>query len=373
MKRMLAIAALSLALLSRASGQDVAATEAPHIDNSLPVGMGVASAASGAADPTDTASGISADIFSHEDDAYGAFQRGYYLTALSLALPRAQNADPAAQTLIAEIYAKGLGVAQNLARASGWYTLAAKNGDRMAAFELGMLYLDGDGVPKNRAKAGQLFQEAADKGYPPAQYNLALLHLEGIDASPSLIAAGTLMKQAADAGLAEAQYDYGNMLIEGAGVPPDPVEGARQIGLAARQGMVEAEVDYATLLYLGQGIGRNLHEAVGWYEQAANAGDAVAQNRYAKLLAVGEGVPLDLTQAAMWRALARRQGLNDPQLDNLLVSIQPKDLATAEELARFWPSPPPSAEEAAALPSSDIGLRTPQTEASSSSEPIATN
>ena len=46
------------------------------------------------------------DIFSRRDDAYGAFQRGYYLTALSLALPRAEKADPAAQTLIAEIYAK---------------------------------------------------------------------------------------------------------------------------------------------------------------------------------------------------------------------------------------------------------------------------
>ena len=49
-----------------------------------------------------------------KDDAYGAFQRGYYLTALSLALPRAEDGDTAAQTLIAEIYAKGLGVAQNL-------------------------------------------------------------------------------------------------------------------------------------------------------------------------------------------------------------------------------------------------------------------
>jgi hypothetical protein len=111
---------------------------------------------------------------------------------------------------------------------------------------------------------------------------------------------------------------------------------------------VEAEIDYATLLYLGEGIARDLHEAVGWYERAANAGNPVAQNRLAKLLAVGEGVDLDLRQAAMWRALARRQGLNDPQLDKLLVGLSKTDLAAAEELARFWPSKPPTAADMAA-------------------------
>jgi TPR repeat protein len=288
---------------------------------------------------------ISNDIFNRSDAAYGAFQRGYYLTALALALPRAEKADPAAQTLIAEIYAKGLGVAENVASASSWYGLAAKNGDRVAAFELGLLYLSGDGVPKNQQRAAELFKQASDKGYPPAEYNLALLHIEGQNASPSLNDAASLMKAAADSGLAEAQYDYGSMLIAGAGVPPDAKEGARQVGLAAEQGLVEAEIDYATLLYLGQGIDKNLHEAVGWYQRAASAGNPVGQNRYAKLLAVGEGVDLDLKQAAMWRALARRQGMTDPVLDKLLIGISQKDLDAAEELARFWPSRPPNADD----------------------------
>jgi len=336
---------LAVAALVTLTGSALGAQQ-EVINNSLPIGMEGLSSTEEGGGPDSSASDISSDIFTHRDDAYGAFQRGYYLTALALALPRAQQADPAAQTLIAEIYAKGLGVAENVARASSWYSIAAKNGDRMAAFELGLLYLDGDGVPKNHKRAAELFQQAADKGYPPAQYNLALLHVEGIDASPSLTEAARLMKTAADAGMPEAQYDYGNMLMQGAGVAPNTTEGARQIGLAARQGDLEAEVDYATLLYLGQGVPRDLHEAVGWYEAAANAGSAVGQSRFAKLLAVGEGVALDLKQAAMWRALARRQGLSDPQLDKLLVSISPKDLADAEELARFWPSLPPGTQSA---------------------------
>jgi TPR repeat protein len=312
---------------------------------------------------TDDALSISNDIFGPRrriDPAYGAFQRGYFLTALGLALPRAENGDAAAQTLIAEIYAKGLGVAENLPRASGWYALASKNGDPLATFELALLYQDGLGVPRNRARAAELFAEAAARGSIPAKYNLGLLHIEGTFAEPNLVEAAELIGEAAAAELPEAQYDYGTMLLEGAGVPPNPREGARQIGLAAEQGLAAAQVDFATLLYLGKGVERNLSEAVRWYAKAAEGGNAVAQNRYAKLLAVGEGVDLDLEEAAMWRALARRQGLTDPALDELLVSVLPDELARAEERARFWPSEPPSAvAETDAVPLAPAGTATP--------------
>lgn len=172
--------------------------------------------------------------------------------------------------------------------------------------------------------------------------------------------AAELMKEAADAELPEAQYDYGSMLIEGAGVAPNPAEGARYIGLAAEQNLVPAQVDYATLLYLGQGVDKDVAAAATWYGRAAEAGNAVAQNRYAKLLAVGEGVTLNLEDAAMWRALARRQGLSDPSLDRLLVSIPEDELARAEERARFWPSTPSSVETVLEIPT--VGA-TPQGQA----------
>src|SRR5690606_10073619 len=124
------------------------------------------------------AEAISDEIFGPRvptDYAFGAFQRGYFLTALELALPRAEQGDAAAQTLIAELYAKGLGVAQNDQRAAGWYQLAANAGDPLATFELALYYQDGIGVPKNRARAADLFRKAADAGYLPAKYNLALL------------------------------------------------------------------------------------------------------------------------------------------------------------------------------------------------------
>ncbi len=317
-----------------------------------PLPIGGAPASSGVT-PWSEALDISNEIFGPRkrvDEAYGAFQRGYFLTALALALPRAEKGDAAAQTLIAEIYARGLGVAQNLATASGWYALASENGDQLATFELALMYQEGSGVPRNRERAAQLFELAVEQGSIAAKYNLALLHVEGLYAEPNLIRAAELMRDAAEAGIPEAQYDFGTMLIEGAGVAPDPGKGAEWIGKAAEGGLVAAQVDYATMLYLGRGIGQDRKAATEWYRRAAEAGNAVAQNRYAKLLAVGENVELNQQEAAMWRALARRQGLTDPQLDKLLISIPADELARAEERARYWPADPPTAVAEADVP-----------------------
>ncbi len=58
------------------------------------------------------AEAISTEVFGPRnpvDYAFGAYQRGYFLTALELALPRAEKGDAAAQTLIAELYARASG------------------------------------------------------------------------------------------------------------------------------------------------------------------------------------------------------------------------------------------------------------------------
>lgn len=276
------------------------------------------------------------------DQAYGAFQRGYFLTALDLALPRAEKGDAPAQTLIAEIYSKGLGVPENLSSAASWYSLASKNGDALATFELAMMYQDGRGVTKDRKRAADLFKIASDAGNMSAKYNLGLLHVEGVYVEPSLTKAAALIGAAANSGISEARYDYAGMLAEGAGIAPDPAGAAEQFHLAAEDGLIPAQVEYATALYLGKGVPVDRAAAASWYARAADAGNPVAQNRYAKLLAAGEGVTLNLEDAAMYRALARRQGLKDPQLDKLLVSILPDELSRAEERARFWPSAPPT-------------------------------
>ena len=55
------------------------------------------------------------------DLAYGAFQRGFYLSAFGLAIPRAEAGDKAAQTLLGLIYVGGYGVPRDPVQAVVWY------------------------------------------------------------------------------------------------------------------------------------------------------------------------------------------------------------------------------------------------------------
>lgn len=306
------------------------------------------------------AAAISTEIFGDNvDAAYGAYQRGYYLTALEFALPRAEKGDRAAQTLIGEIYADGLGVAQDKTKAATWYEAASRNGDPLATFALAMMYQQGDGVTKDRQKAADLFQRSADAGNMMARYNLGLLHVEGAYVEPNMVKAAALIGEAAASGIPEAQYDYGSMLMEGAGIAPDPAAAAEQFRLAAEGGLTAAQVDYATMLYLGKGVAQDRPAAAKWYGRAAEGGNPVAQNRYAKLLAAGEGIDSDVETAAMYRALARRQGLTDAQLDGLLAKVPADIIARAEERARLWPAPLPTRLAEAETPANPATLDVP--------------
>ena len=60
------------------------------------------------------------------DYAFGAFQRGWFLTAFSLALDRAKVGDAPAQTLLGVLLSRGLGVKQDLPAAADWYGLAGR-------------------------------------------------------------------------------------------------------------------------------------------------------------------------------------------------------------------------------------------------------
>jgi len=99
------------------------------------------------------------------DLAFGAFQRGFYLTALSLATRRIdEKKDIKAMTLLGEIYGNGFGVARDDSKAAEWYRQAADRGDRKAMFALAMFRLSGRGGAVNREEATKLLANAAKLG-----------------------------------------------------------------------------------------------------------------------------------------------------------------------------------------------------------------
>jgi hypothetical protein len=87
-----------------------------------------------------------ADEFARGLSAYNAAE---YEAAFDAWYPLADEHDAKAQTAIAFLYLKGLGVRQDDVRAADWYRRAAQLGRPEAQFFLGMLYHLGRGVPQN--------------------------------------------------------------------------------------------------------------------------------------------------------------------------------------------------------------------------------
>lgn len=253
------------------------------------------------------------------DAAYGAFQRGLYMTALNLALPRAEAGDSAAQTLVAEILSRGLGVARDEAKAAKWYRLAAEQGVPAAQFQYALMLLDGRFVKKDPQGAYALMQAAAEAGNRLAQFNFAQLLVQREPGNAGMTKAVTYYQRAADAGVADAQYAMSQIYANGAGGKKrDEAAARRWLLLAARQNFDTAQLDLATWLVDGRGGPRDLKAGFDWMSRAAHAGNVAAQNRLAKLYMGGIGTEPNAIDAAAWYFVARRAGLTDPEMEDFL-------------------------------------------------------
>jgi localization factor PodJL len=148
----------------------------------------------------------------------------------------AAKGDPAAEYEIAQRYAEGRGVQQNLAEAADWFDLAAKQGLAPAQFRLGGFYEKGFGVKKDLDAARRLYSAAADAGNAKAMHNLAVLYAEGIDGKPDYQNAAKWFRKASDYGLTDSQYNLGILYGRGIGMEPNLAEAYKWFSLAARDG-----------------------------------------------------------------------------------------------------------------------------------------
>jgi TPR repeat protein len=268
------------------------------------------------------------------DAAYGAFQRGLYMTALNLAMPRAEAGDSAAQTLVAEILSRGLGVKRDEAQAAKWYALAAEQGVPEAQFQYALMLLDGRFTKKDPQAAYALMQAAAEAGNRLAQFNFAQLLVKREPGDAGMVKAVAYYQRAADAGLADAQYAMSQAYANGVGGKKrDEAEARRWLLLAARQNFDTAQLDLATWLVEGRGGPRDLKAGFGWMRRAAGSGNVAAQNRLAKLYMGGIGTDPSEIDAAAWYFLARRQGLADPEMEDFLHGLTDEEQKKALERA----------------------------------------
>lgn len=268
------------------------------------------------------------------DEAYGAFQRGLYMTAYNLALPRAEAGDAAAQTLVAEILSRGLGVARNDAEAAKWYARAAEQGVAEAQFQYALLLLDGRYVTRDEKAAFALMQAAAEAGNRFAQFNYAQMLVQREPGHKGLEKAVPFYERAAAAGLADAQYAMAQVYANGIGGKLRDDRRARLLLVqAARQNYDTAQFDLSLWMVDGRGGDRDFKSAFGWMKLAADGGNVAARNRLAKFYMGGIGVDPDPILAGAWYINARRAGLHDPEMDDFLRGLTDEEMKKALERA----------------------------------------
>ncbi len=268
------------------------------------------------------------------DEAYGAYQRGLYKTALSLALERAKTGDAEAMTLAAEILSRGLGVPQDLPQAAKLYSQAAEKGVLEAQFQTALFLLMGQYLPKDEAKAKAYLEKAVAGGHALAGFNLGQLVLSKATNDVERKKAYDLFLAAANVGLADAQYAVSQFLANGTGGVPYNEEEARiWLEKAARQNYDTAMLDYASWLIDGIGGKKDYAAGFAWMKRAAESGNVAAQRQLARLYENGIGTKGDTVTAAAWYIIAKRAKLHDPKLDDLLDGLTDEEMKNAIELA----------------------------------------
>jgi TPR repeat protein len=272
------------------------------------------------------------------DVAFGAYQRGYYVTAFQEAMKRLDKnkSDVAAMTLIAEMYRDGSGVKKDPVEAARWYKLAADLGNPQAQFQLAAAALKGEGVREDRKLARSMLEKAAAQGHAGAFYNLGIM---AIDADiQDFKSAAAYFRKAADGGNMDGAYSLAVLYREGRGVPQDIKEAARWLRLAADDHIAAAEVELAIMTFNGEGVPKDEAAAAKLFLRAAVRNNPVAMNRLARLYASGRGVSKSPVEAVKWHLLARAVGLQDEFLDGVMNNLSATERAEVEAAVKKFVS-----------------------------------
>ncbi len=273
------------------------------------------------------------------DLAYGAYQRGFYLSAFNLALPRAEKGDAAAQTLIAEMYYYGQGVGLDRKKAAVWYRFAADAGNREAQFAYANLLAKGRAVKLDKKAARKYMKMAADAGHHKAQFNLAQMIVADKPLYAGYAEALPYYLKAAENGIPDAQYVMARIHATGNGVPNiNPTLARKWMTLAAINGFDSAQLELGIWLATGKGGPKDEKTALKWFRVAAEQGNILAQNRLARMYAFGLGTKRNLVTASKWHVLARRAGKKDSRLEEIFRNLSTEEQKAAIRAANSWHS-----------------------------------
>lgn len=239
-------------------------------------------------------------------DAFLAYKRGDYPTALRISRSLAEKGDAEAQIRMGTMYLEGKGVTQDYKEAVRWFGLAANQGNAEAQSFLGSIFHDGGkGVPQDYREAVKWYRLAAQQGHADSQEALGDFYYGGFGVTQDYKEAAKWYGLAADQGNEEAEFRFGYMNYHGQGVSQDYKEAMKWYRMASMHGNAEAQFFLGNMYHDGKGVLQDYREAVKWHRRAAAQGEARAQLSLGIQYYGGrEGVAQDYQYAYMWLSLA---------------------------------------------------------------------
>ena len=196
----------------------------------------------------------------------------------------AQTAVDAAQAMASAMDGAGGGISS--ADQVAALEAAAAAGDPMALWQLGLMYESGEGVAQDKAKAFGYFAEIADQHADTAPKGLEAdivahsfvkmgeYYKDGLpeagiakDADYSI---RLLLHAASYFGDADAQYKVGELYLDANELGDNPLQSARWLSLAARKGHAPAQAKLGDILFNGDGgLAANPVEGLMWLTVAS--------------------------------------------------------------------------------------------------------
>ncbi|OJX17976.1 MAG: hypothetical protein BGO82_17370 [Devosia sp. 67-54] len=204
-------------------------------------------------------------------------------TAPAQPMPDASTAVDAAQAMASAMDGAGGGIssAEQIAALQD----AATAGDPMAQWQLGLMYESGEGVAQDKAKAFGYFAQIADQHADTAprgveadivahsfvkmgEYYKDGLPEAGIPKDEDY-SIRLLLHAASYFGDADAQYRVGEMYLDKNELGDNPIQSARWLSLAAKKGHVPAQAKLGDILFNGDGgLKANRVEGLMWLSVA---------------------------------------------------------------------------------------------------------
>jgi hypothetical protein len=171
------------------------------------------------------------------EDGEQAYLEKNFTLAREIWEPIAEASDAEAEAWLGALYANGLGVTKDSARAFAYYLRSAEHGNPLAANNVGAMYAKGEGVAADPARGASWFLRAAESGDALGQFNYAVMLTKGNGVATDLAEAVRWYRAAAEGGHYPSQARLGYCCAKGLGTAVDPVEAFVWLTLASRHGV----------------------------------------------------------------------------------------------------------------------------------------